>query len=83
MSNNIRDQSVATELGPVGTLDDAFQRNNLSLPKLAQHGIPNSYASQLKPVGNISVGVTSGRHGVSTANTYATFPIKGLGITTP
>lgn len=26
----------------------------------------------MKPIGNISVGITSGRQGVSTANTYAT-----------
>jgi hypothetical protein len=35
------------------------------------HGSANK-TNYLKPVGNFSVGVTSGRHGISTANTYAT-----------
>lgn len=83
MQNPYREQSIVTEMGPGHSLDDAFQRNNLQLPKLAQQQNGLNYGSQLKPIGNISVGVTSGRHGISTANTYATNPIKGLGITTP
>lgn len=65
------------------SLDDVYQRNNLALPKLAQNQAQTQYGSQFKASGPISMGITSGGRGVTTANTGSTYPVRHIGDVTP